>query len=1215
MLAIGRLTDTASGADLGTVFACTTSLALTAFHCVGDRNTGIVQYPRVRCKWGDQVLDAVVQDTDRDNDVALLRLGRSLQTGLEPVRLAAAVEDHAPFTAPGAPMSISGVIGFAVSGEITWTQGNLSDGTAVIQLSCRESAAGLSLHGLSGAPVLVGQPPQAVGIVRWNQPREDHPELAAGASIFAAPASAVLRRWPDLSTLVATSPERAALVRQLARRQSTTQSSLESELMSLLQGEDTGLTKQDLERLDSKALHVQPGLAVVEVRTDLRNDEAVSEAERQLDRHMQLYSRLNGKRYVGILTDGAIWHLYRLAERKAVRIDGASHYVDYNSPDAEALLSWLEEIFATRQRIRPLPDTISKKLGSASPSYVLNKLELVQIYDRYRDLPNVRVRRDMWAKLLTTASGENFSDDDDLFIDHTLLALMAEVIGHAVLDFHPERATLSAADLVSGTEFSNASITGVIEPDFFDWIAYVPRGDEFVKDLARRLTRFRWSQVEHDVMKVLYESIIPPAVRHRLGEYYTPDWLAEEIVRECVTDPLNQSVLDASCGSGTFLFHAIRGFMKAAHDVGIETSDAISRVVERIRGFDVHPVAVTLARVTYLLAIGMEALADDDRPAFAVPVYLCDSLRWGQQDTLWSYNGLSVRTKPSHSDLLYDPEFGDDDEFSERLKFPDRVLENADTFDRLVSALAKSAVKSERRFTVAHLRATFRQFAVHADDWPILEQTFANMRELHRQGRDHIWGYYVRNLARPVWLARPDHRVDVLVGNPPWLAYRYMTDVQKKSFRTMSIERNLWSSAALATSQDLAALFVVRCVELYLRSSGRFGYVMPHAALTLDHYRGFRSGSYPVQAEHVQIAFEEPWDLHRIKPSFFTQSVCAIFGRRATSDDGARKLDQTPEVWSGRFNTKRSSRPEARQSIVRRPGEPVPVDRPSLYADRFFEGASVVPQLLFLVERKPPGPLGAGAGRRAISSRRSSNEHPPWKGLASLDGVVEKRFLHRLYLGRSILPFRSLEPDHAVIPWDGRTLLTVEEIGEHSGLFDWWHRAEQVWNDHRTNRNLSLFGRLNFGNNLSRQLPPSPLRVVSPKSAMYPATAIIQGGKALIDQQLYWGAVETLDEARYLTAILNSRVIGLAAQPLQPRGQHNPRDLCRYAFKLSIPLFDPTDEMHQELVELAERSETVASNVDLPAVRFESQRRQIREALLEDGVAIDVDARVKELLG
>lgn len=63
-----------------------------------------------------------------------------------------------------------------------------------------------------------------------------------------------------------------------------------------------------------------------------------------------------------------------------------------------------------------------------------------------------------------------------------------------------------------------------------------------------------------------------------------------------------------------------------------------------------------------------------------------------------------------------------------------------------------------------------------------------------------------------------------------------------------------------------------------------------------------------------------------------------------------------------------------------------------------------------------------------------------------------------------------------------------------------------------------------------------------------------------------------------------------------------------------IPLYDPRDSVHKLPVALAERSEQVAASVDLPTVRFEAQRRRIREVLIDDGVSVDIDAIVKTLL-
>lgn len=65
------------------------------------------------------------------------------------------------------------------------------------------------------------------------------------------------------------------------------------------------------------------------------------------------------------------------------------------------------------------------------------------------------------------------------------------------------------------------------------------------------------------MLKVLYESLVDLEQRHDLGEYYAPDWLASRIVAAAVDAPLEQRVLDPACGSGTFLFHAVRRLIAA----------------------------------------------------------------------------------------------------------------------------------------------------------------------------------------------------------------------------------------------------------------------------------------------------------------------------------------------------------------------------------------------------------------------------------------------------------------------------------------------------------------------------------------------------------------------------------------------------------------------------------------------------------------------------
>jgi SAM-dependent methyltransferase len=838
-----------------------------------------------------------------------------------------------------------------------------------------------------------------------------------------------------------------------------------------------------------RRIDVEAGFTIFEVKRDLRIGKVRQDAVIQLTGYVANRAEEMQQRYVGVLTDGAEWHLYSLAGDELTLV--SSLEIDPKSPDVDGLCLWLEGVLATDEKITPTPREISARLGATSPAHALDVSDLTVLYQAHKAVPTVRLKRELWAKLLTTALGTAFSDDDRLFIEHTLLVTMAEIIAHAVVGMDPADPSISPAVLVQGGLFAQAQVTGVVDHDFFDWVVEVPGGQQWVRTMARRLARFAWGQVEHDVMKVLYESVISATERHRLGEYYTPDWLAEQIVAQVVTEPLNQRVLDPGCGSGTFLFHAVRRYLATAAAAGTANADAVLGVIGHVAGVDVHPVAVTFARVTYLLAIGMDRLQAADRPPIAIPVYLGDSVQWGHGETLMHAEGLSIPTE----DRSGDPDGGLRD--ADDLKFPEQLLEDAARFDQLVSELAERAANREAGAPIPSLAAVFRRYAINPEDQRVVTQTFETMCRLHDKGRNHIWGYYVRNLARPLWLAQPDHRVNVLVGNPPWLAYRYMPPVMQAAFKELSDNRNLWAGATVATHQDLSALFVVRCIELYLRSGGRFGFVMPLAALSRRQFAGFRAGRYRWP---VLVAFSQPWDLHAVKPSFFPVPACVVFGEQT---DAYKALAAPAEVWSGRLPAPNASWEVAAHYITRATGaEQATAMARSLYAPRFAQGASVVPRVLFMVEPRSATALGTGAGRRAVRSQRSASEKPPWNKLPALEGVVESEFVRSLYLGDNVLPFRLLPPRLAVIPWDSKDkrLLSSDDdrLDDYRGLADWWRRADVMWNAHRSSDRLTLHGQLDYRHKLSHQFPPPAHRVVYSKGGMYLAAAWVSDPSAVI---------------------------------------------------------------------------------------------------------------------
>lgn len=97
---------------------------------------------------------------------------------------------------------------------------------------------------------------------------------------------------------------------------------------------------------------------------------------------------------------------------------------------------------------------------------------------------------------------------------------------------------------------------------------------------------------------------------------------------------------------------------------------------------------------------------------------------------------------------------------------------------------------------------------------------------------------------------------------------------------------------------------------------------------------------------------------------------------------------------------------------------------------------------------------------------------------------------------------------------------------------------------------------------------------------------------------------------------MNSEAVTHAVRPLLARGQHNPRDFDKYVWQLPIPLFDPNDHQHAQLVGLAATLEALVAGIVIQADRsFESSRRDVRAAIGGSSAGIQLEQVVVDLLG
>ncbi|MEM1953545.1 MAG: N-6 DNA methylase, partial [Candidatus Caldarchaeum sp.] len=394
-------------------------------------------------------------------------------------------------------------------------------------------------------------------------------------------------------------------------------------------------------------------------------------------------------------------------------------------------------------------------------------------------------------------------------------------------------------ELEEGGVFSRLlNIVNFVEGDYFSWYLDVLDRDlgDAVAEVARRLGDYEPAtphlepETTRDLLKRLYQSLIPRDVRHKLGEFYTPDWLAELLLNEMglTVDrfeamgsenplrPLELRVLDPACGSGTFLILYLKRLREYAENHYL-TDQLVNYVLANVVGYDLNPLAVLAARTNYLLAVG--DLLVYVKGNVEIPVYLADSIL---VESAADLRGQVYVLRTSVGVF----------------KIPRSVVDRGLLTD--VLSVLKTSVAN--RYTVKEFKGLLAgRFNLADEDLQILGELFDVFLKLEVEGKNHVWVSIVRNAFAPILKGRFDY----VVGNPPWINWENLPE----SYREAS--KKLWMDYGLVkirggmglgkVKRDMAMLFFVRCFDLYLREGGVHGFLVPFTLFKTQAGAGFRT--------------------------------------------------------------------------------------------------------------------------------------------------------------------------------------------------------------------------------------------------------------------------------------------------------------------------------------------------------------------------------------
>ena len=462
------------------------------------------------------------------------------------------------------------------------------------------------------------------------------------------------------------------------------------------------------------------------------------------------------------------------------------------------------------------------------------------------------------------------------FCIHSYYALLIKLLAVQITHFYlaprlgtnlHQAANLSADDLQSyikrmeaGGLFTELGIKNFLEGDFFGWYlgCWSPPVDAGVRRIVGTLADYSLVTLDvdpdatRDLLKHLYQNLMPKMLRHNLGEYYTPDWLAERLLHMLEAGHFEgnpkKRLLDTGCGSGTFLVLTIKAIRQYGWKHSIAEHNLLDMILENVVGFDLNPLAVISARTNYLLALG--DLLQHRRGDITIPVYLCDSI-----------------LTPSESDDLLDRGVHTFNTAVGPFAVPSSLIE-ARYIDRLATLLEESVAihRTSDEFTAKAAEAFPIDPKKHTREVTVLRDLYGKLLDLDAKGVNGIWARIIKNAFAPLFVGQFDY----VAGNPPWVNWEHLPEQYRQATAPLWQKYNLFTHKGLrarlgSAKDDISVLMFYVSADRYLKQSGRIGFVITQTVFkTEGGGEGFRRFRLGHDGQHLRVFWLD--DMSELQP-------------------------------------------------------------------------------------------------------------------------------------------------------------------------------------------------------------------------------------------------------------------------------------------------------------------------------------------------------------
>lgn len=975
-------------------------------------------------------------------------------------------------------------------------------------------------------------------------------------------------------------------------------------------------------RIDSKI-----GALVIEFKhtSKLKSTEHKDKASSQLIDYLKGLNKKHALDYFGIVTDGTQCKLINI-ENGHIN-EGA--FEKLSSKHIDRIIKSIVLL----DKVALTPENLVKDFCESDKS-LSNKLTLC-LFNTLRNSPTGRslMLFNEWKELfrlahddnskqkaiedrkksLEDAIGEELKTNEDeylaLYAIQTTYAIIVKIIAYKVIskirfnkslidfnklsetDFDTLRHQMNS--LEEGAIFRSLGIGNLLEGDFFAWYCssnqWTNEIGSLVQEVFKILTQyedkalFQTGENVQDLFRDLFMKIIPDKVRHSLGEFYTPSWLADNLIKETISlNPIkiNWTALDPCAGSGTFITILIKYVLIETSD--LTNKERLNAVLNRVKAIDLNPLAVLTSRINYFINIS-HLISNDDE--FEIPVYLGDSSYVPSNVIIDGIECINYQIKTIKGFINID--------------LPKSAVSNPVLFSRTMTNIEQDIHNLDPISIQEKLKEIIPSKDL-TDEISIRINSLAEQFvELERNEWNGIWARIVTNFLTTANLGK----FDLIVGNPPWIDWKNLPAGYRDRVKSICIERHLFSGDSLTGGINLNICALISNVAAmnWLKENGVLAFLMPQTIIFQQTYEGFRQFKLD---ENTNLYFQQLFDwtkaghpfdpvTHKFLTYFFSNKKkdykegipLKYFTKNKVYDLAKYSNISDFELLKGVFNetlelvgqTNESSTVFSYAKNQFELQSFRSISGNAKYKGR--EGIEFYPQELFLLEVDKDMPVS----KEKVIVTNYQNKKSKYK-IPVESFPLEKKYLHPLVKGVDIERFRLLSSNYIVpFPYEltnTRSPISIKELSKNSNLLATYFNKYKTVFDSQTQYNekiigekhntefyaLARVGEYSFADHYVAFRDNTKWQSCVVSSVLTPWGELkrpqFQNHAVTISQDDN-GNFISLEEAHYICAILNA--------PVTESYILNSSD--SRSFKINppifIPKFDNTVKIHKELSDLS----------------------------------------------